>query len=354
MESKAGNKKISVIVPAYQAELFLENCLESICCQTYDNLEILVIDNGSTDQTGEIADKMADADSRIRVIHEENLGVSGARNTGIEQATGAYLTFVDADDRICPKMIETLYRALCTNGCDVAGCDFFMTDTYDVPKEPAEADEAVGNTTDTGQNQKESVLYEEAELLNGSEFIKHRLFDGDSRCWSKLYSRDSIGDTRFRQGLTIGEDMLFVLEIMQKNIKTVHLPYPGYYYYHNPEGAMEAAFQPSYMDQITCWQEAEKKIGPTQAELSDRIHRVILVSVMLVAGKLALAQKIASDDKKHYIKTCRQTIEGMGKESYRRAYRLLSGSDKLKVSCFRHLPDVYLFLWKQLKKIHAI
>lgn len=347
-------EKISVIVPAYHAEPFLEGCLKSICCQTYDRLEILVIDNGSTDRTGEIAGRLAEEDSRIRVIHEENLGVSGARNAGIEQATGAYLTFVDADDRICPKMIETLYRALHTNGCDVAGCDFFMTDTYDVFKEPMGTDGVVGNTTDSGQNQKKSVLYEEAELLNGSEFIKHRLFDGDSRCWSKLYSRDSIGDTRFRQGLTIGEDMLFVLEIMQKNVKTVHLPYQGYYYYHNPEGAMETAFRPSYMDQITCWQEAEKRIGSTEAELSDRIHRVILVSVMLVAGKLALARGIASDEKKRYIKTCRQTIEGMGKESYRRAYRLLSGSDKLKVSCFRHLPDVYLFLWKQLKKIHAI
>ncbi|MGN1159551.1 MAG: glycosyltransferase family 2 protein [Lachnospiraceae bacterium] len=347
-------EKISVIVPAYHAEPFLEGCLKSICCQTYDDLEILVIDNGSTDRTGEIADRLAAEDSRIKVIHEEKTGVSGARNAGIEQATGAYLTFVDADDRICPKMIETLYRALHTNGCDVAGCDFFMTDTYDVFKEPMGTDGAVGNTADSGQNQKESVLYEEAELLNGSEFIKHRLFDGDSRCWSKLYSRDSIGDTRFRQGLTIGEDMLFVLEIMQKNVKTVHLPYQGYYYYHNPEGAMETAFRPSYMDQITCWQEAEKRIGSTEAELSDRIHRVILVSVMLVAGKLALARGIASDEKKRYIKTCRQTIEGMGKESYWRAYRLLSGSDKLKVSCFRHLPDVYLFLWKQLKKIHAI
>ena len=102
--------KISVIVPAYQVEKDIERCLDSIINQTYKNLEILVIDDGSKDSSGDIADTYAVKDSRIRVIHKKNEGLPQARKTGVENATGEYIGFVDADDWIEPDMFEVLYK----------------------------------------------------------------------------------------------------------------------------------------------------------------------------------------------------------------------------------------------------
>lgn len=334
---------ISVIVPAYQAEMFLENCITSIRRQTYDNLEILIIDNGSTDATGEIADRLQKEDGRIRVIREENRGVSGARNTGIGQAAGDYLTFVDADDRLAPDMLKKMYEVLQSEHCDVAGCAFLMTDSYNTLPETVQTD-----TCSTEQS---------LQVMGGREFIRTKIFDGDTRCWSKLYRKEAVGSIRFRKELTIGEDMLFLLEIMKQDIRVVHLDYPGYYYYHNPKGAMEREFTPDYMDQITCWQEAQKQVMelfPDDGKLAGMINKILLLSVMLVVGKLAMSDRLGAGEKRVYVRRCLMTIREMKREDAKQAMSLLGRSDRLKIWWFSHMPHSYLFLWKILKKIHAI
>ena len=102
------NPKVSIIIPAYNIAPYLERCLESVRCQTYKELQIIIIDDGSRDQSGQIADTFAEKDKRFRVIHKENGGVSAARKTGLEQADGEYIGFVDGDDYIEPKMYEKL------------------------------------------------------------------------------------------------------------------------------------------------------------------------------------------------------------------------------------------------------
>lgn len=111
---------ISVIVPVYNVEAYLKECVNSIRNQTYQKLEILLIDDGSPDHSGQLCDLLAQEDSRIRVIHKENGGLSSARNTGIEAATGEYLSFVDSDDWIDPQMYERLYHLIETHGAQVA------------------------------------------------------------------------------------------------------------------------------------------------------------------------------------------------------------------------------------------
>lgn len=332
-------EKISVIVPAYNAEPFLERCISSICGQTYENLEILIVSNGSTDRTVELAEQMAAKDSRIRVIYGENEGVSVSRNVAMEQATGIYLTFVDADDFLLPDMIETLYEVAKKQNCDVVGCGFTVTD---------------GSNEAESQSAQKQRNTSAVQVFSGTEFITERIFDGDSRCWSKLYSRAAVGETRYKQGLTIGEDMLFVLNVMQKDIRVANLDYSGYCYYRNPNGAMETAFKASYMDQIRCWQEAKKQVQPASRELTDKINRVILIGVMLVAGKLAMAKGLQKDEKKAYLAVCSETLKAFEKTEYKRAYGLLDRGYRLRVSLFRHMPNIYLLLWKILKKIHAI
>lgn len=114
---------ISVIVPVYNVERYLGMCIESICAQTYTGLEIILVDDGATDRSGEICDMWAEKDRRIRVIHKVNGGLSEARNVGIAAARGEWLMFVDSDDFITPDTIERLYQAATEQNCEIAVCN---------------------------------------------------------------------------------------------------------------------------------------------------------------------------------------------------------------------------------------
>ena len=115
---------ISVIVPVYRVEEFLPRCVDSLRAQTYENLEIILVDDGSPDHCPEICEKYAARDVRIRVIHQENRGLSGARNAGIDAAAGEYLAFVDSDDYVTEDFIESLYTLAEDTGCPIAQCRF--------------------------------------------------------------------------------------------------------------------------------------------------------------------------------------------------------------------------------------
>ena len=119
---------ISVIVPVYRAEAFLKTCTDSILGQTFGDLELLLVDDGSPDRSGALCDAIAAADSRVRVFHRENGGVSAARNLALEKAEGEYVYFVDSDDWIAPDTLETLYTALRESGADTAGCGLRYVD----------------------------------------------------------------------------------------------------------------------------------------------------------------------------------------------------------------------------------
>ena len=122
---------VSIIVPVYQVKEYISECVESLLAQTYTNLEILLVDDGSTDGSGEICDEYAVKDSRVRVVHQTNQGLSTARNTGIGLAQGECLAFVDSDDVVMPGFIEILYELLGKYQADIAACDYVKCPTED-------------------------------------------------------------------------------------------------------------------------------------------------------------------------------------------------------------------------------
>ncbi len=127
------NEKISVIIPVFNVENYLNRCVESVLRQSYKNLEVLLIDDGSTDRSGLLCDKWANKDSRILVIHKKNGGVSDARNVGLDVATGDYIAFVDSDDYISPDMMAILFSALKKNDADMSICNFFYVNDQGTP-----------------------------------------------------------------------------------------------------------------------------------------------------------------------------------------------------------------------------
>lgn len=316
---------ISVIVPVYNGQAYLENCVVSIENQTYENLEIIIINDGSTDATGAVCVKLKEKYDNIRIITMEDEGVSAARNAGLDTAKGGFITFVDADDRLRPKALQVLYQSLLKSGSDIAGCGFLPFCSEEEWQEKL----------------LDRYRITEPETYDPAAYLNREILHGNSRCWSKLYRRSVIGNLRFQRDLTIGEDMLFLVELLPYVRKISETEYPGYGYYQNPAGAMNREFTAGYMDQISCWEKAREKAVAIDKNAEAGMTTILLMSVMLVAGKLAMLPYGKRRKQRQYIQICREKLKAELKVPG--AYQGLSGGYRFKIRLFYAFPGLYLF-----------
>lgn len=318
---------ISVIVPVYNGENYLEKCIISIEEQSYENIEIIIVNDGSTDNTASVCVKLRENYGNIRIITMEDEGVSAARNAGIDAARGVFLTFVDADDRLRPKMLQVLYQCILDTGCDVAGCGFFQW------RQEEEWEKFL------------SLKYrlEKADKIPPRQYLREQVLKGNSRCWSKLYRRSVIGNFRFQKNLSIGEDMLFMVKLLPYLNGVAEIDYPGYGYYQNPTGAMNRAFAPKYMDQITCWELAREEISKMDGELTAQVTSILIMGIMLTVGKLSELSFWERRKKKQYSRICHEKLKAEIKTEG--AYEGLSGGYKIKAKIFCALPELYLMMY---------
>ena len=330
---KSNELLISVIVPVYNGQDYLEKCIDSIESQTYGNLEIIIVNDGSTDGTGEICNRMQAEYERIRVITMQDEGVSAARNAGIDAARGEMLTFVDADDRLHPEMIRRLYDSMERTGSDVAGCRFFCWSKED----------------DWQRHRVAQETAEQVEVYDADRYLKEALLQGNSRCWSKLYRRRIMEKVRFMQGLTIGEDMLFLVKLLPHVDKIAESDYLGYGYYQNPVGAIQRKFTPAYMDQITCWQLAREEILNIDQSLDAQVSALGIIGIMLTAGKLAMLGADERRGNKEFVGSCHERL----KEFVRvpGAYGRLPLGYRIKAGMFLICPSLYLWMYHMQKSV---
>ena len=330
------NRKVSVIVPVYNAAGYLERCMESLLKQTYQNIEILLIDDGSTDESGNMCDAYAQQYGQVKVVHTSNDGVSAARNCGMENCTGEYFAFVDADDVLSKHMIAHLADCLEKTDSDVAGCGYWeFCKEEDLHKHVPE--------------EWERASVKHTQILTGAEFIEKGILRSDTRCWSKLYKRESVGAIRFEQGLTIGEDMLFLLRLAQQGRRFCTSSYKAYGYFINEAGAMRQGFKDSYVDQITCWQKALEMIAKEFPRLADRTEAILIISIMLTVGKLAMLSGKERREKQQLVKECSRLIKQHGKN--KAVLRELDRGYRIKVAVYKWMPRIYLTLYGKLYRI---
>lgn len=334
------SKKVSIIVPVYNAAAYVRRCMQSLLGQTYENTEILLIDDGSTDDTGAVCDGYGEKYENVRVFHMSCDGVSAARNRGMDEAQGEYITFVDADDCPAKDMVEHLVKLLEETGSDVVGCGFQEFYTEEEAKKIRNS--SLEEYVETGK---------QPEILTGIEFIEKGILRSDTRCWSKLYRRDSIGSLRFDTELTIGEDMLFLLKLARAGKTFSRSSYKGYGYFINEKGAMMRAFKDSYMDQITCWQKAWKIISEELPQQTDRAETILLISVMLVVGKLSMLSGAERRKKKNLVCQCSEVIrQYIGNKN---AFAMLDRGYRIKVKMYRYMPNLYMMLYHMGKNLSS-
>lgn len=212
--------KISVIVPVYNVEAYLPRCLRNLCAQTLEEIEILLVDDGSTDGTGEICDRFAREDSRIRVIHQANAGVSAARNAALAICRGQYIGFADGDDVPALNLYEVLLWAAEETGSDAAICQYTLVDgetelgivPADVPAAVLSVDSAAGLVMDFQKKVKVAL-------------------------WNKLLKRSTITGLTFDTNKYVAEDMEFLLKALLNANQAAYVPTGLYGYYAQRTGA---------------------------------------------------------------------------------------------------------------------
>lgn len=280
-------KKLSIIIPVFNVEEYLPKCIESVVNQTYDNLEILLINDGSTDNSGVICDNFAHKDERVKVVHKENGGLSAARNLGLSLATGHYIAFLDSDDYIDSEMYETLVDALENADADIAACGF---------------KEIYQNKTIVNSHTNSVTIYDKVGAVN-SLFAETK--NVRFEVWNKVFKKEIIGSIRFKDR-QIFEDVYFDRNVFLKMNSLVYVDKPMHNYLKERVGNTNSYFNEN---KLCIFKElddfAEELKNNEMIEVSNRMSAFALhttISLYCNAMKLNASKDIKSKLKKQHYK----------------------------------------------------
>jgi len=257
---------ISIIVPVYKVEKYIDKCINSILNQTYKKLEIILVDDGSPDNSGKICDSFAKQDNRIKVIHKENGGVSSARNKGLEVASGQWITFVDSDDWIENDFCELLLNNAITYNADIVLCGYNRVTLSGVDK--------IRNT---------NKIIE----IDENEYLKNVLNPqtGFGFCHMKLYKHKCIKNIEFKEGLPVGEDALFNEQISKKIKKAIFLEKSLYNYRINDDSVVrrfDKNYTKKYLESMKITKEYIFENYKENKEIIQNYYNFVAYHVLLV------------------------------------------------------------------------
>lgn len=261
---------ISVIVPVYRVEEFLDDCIKSIVNQTYHNLQIILVDDGSPDSCGEICENWAKVDDRIIVIHKENGGLSDARNAGLAIATGDYIAFVDSDDWIEPRMYEVMLSIIKKEKADIVACGFI--DTYS----------------------QKSITHSYPYVTGSSEtFLKYIYSDTifPVAAWNKLYKKELWNSFSFPKG-KICEDAFTTYLLVDKASRIVQIPDALYHYRIRENSIMTSKFRLARMDEEEAWRDNYLYMKKNYPEISGLAYDFYLQKVNILFHMISPEQYI--------------------------------------------------------------
>lgn len=300
------NTLVSIIVPVYNGEKYLRECLASIVSQTYKKLEVIIIDDGSTDDSSLIYGEYLKRDKRFRLKYKKNGGVSSARNLGLGVAKGGYVAFVDCDDTVGLDYIETLVNLANTHEADVVAC----TTTHNIRTIKMSQDsETYPTKVFTPACAIRNMLYQKS-ITNGPH--------------AKLFSSKILKNLKFREDLTIGEDIEFNYRAMLRANIVVYIPRAMYEYRQHANSALHADFKPNKLDEIY----AAESIMQDSQLLDDSLTKLAAVNRCFAAA-LFVAVQITDGADRQYLKVCLEKISKYKKQvlidNYSRiGYRILA------------------------------
>ena len=260
-------KLISVVLPIYNVENYIEKCMESVLNQTYKNIEIILVDDGSPDNCPIICDQYVKEDNRVKVVHKENGGLSDARNAGIKVANGDYITFIDSDDYVDKDYVEFLYNTI----------------------EETDADIAIGGHRviyDSGKIIEKET--HENSVLEPKKVLERILYDDgiDLSAWGKLYKRYLFNDIKFPKG-RLFEDSATTYMLVDKANKIAINSISKYNYIIRKNSISNAKFSPKKMDLITSTREMSEYVKNKYPDLKNAANRRLMYAYLSTLSQLA-------------------------------------------------------------------
>ncbi len=307
---------ITIVVPIYNVEAYLHKCIDSILAQTYKYLEIILVNDGSTDSCGAVCDEYALKDARIKVIHQKNKGVSAARNIGLAQAGGTYIGFVDPDDWIAPDMYQCLYTELINQKADMAVCEIFIV-------------------TDKGvYAPKRELTGSVEEFTNKEAILSLKISDGPC---NKLYKRHIFDRIKFPED-RFYEDAYIMVDIINRCHKILYISSPHYYYYQRQNSTCHTYSAKNVENQFEAYCAKSEKIKQYYPELKD--YAVSLQITACTGIYASTINKISNTEEKNRL--CRLIRDNMRQYTLQ---QLLSVSWKRRPAALliKYLPQGFRY-----------
>ncbi|SFO24648.1 Glycosyl transferases group 1 [Pseudobutyrivibrio sp. UC1225] len=271
LDTECSQNKISIIVPVYNVERYLERCVKSLINQTYTDLEIILVDDGSTDNSGKLCDELAEVDSRIKVIHQNNHGLSGARNSGLDVSSGRYIFFVDSDDYIDTDTCDKLLASAIRYRADVVACG--ISKVFDTKPEAPFTNSKSGMWSG-----REAVM----EMMSNNNIC--------TTAWNKLYKSSLWDEIRFPEE-RLHEDEATTYKILYKSTLVAYVPDCFYKYYQNQKSIMSSGLENRYGDYVIALKERIHFFkSKNEAVLAD-------YSILVLLEYIKYVYRMTEDDK---------------------------------------------------------
>ena len=267
---------ISIIVPVYKVEAYLDECVRSILGQTYTDLEVILVDDGSPDCSGAMCDAWAERDSRIRVIHKANGGVCSARNAGLDAARGEYVAFVDSDDWLEPEMYAAMMAKVQESGCDVVLCDCV--------KEHPGAPAVYTHPIRSGFYDRTAL---EREYFPHLLMMEHVEYPATISNWLLLFRRELADGLRYLAGVRYSEDLLFGAQLLYRADSFFYMKGDAFYHYRmNPASATHRFVPDKWQDYLKLHDGIREAFGATKFDFSRQIDLCLLFFLYNAVGDL--------------------------------------------------------------------
>ena len=317
---------ISVIVPIYKVEPYLDKCIASIVQQTYSNLEIILVDDGSPDSCPAICDRWAEKDARIRVIHKENGGVSSTRNAGLRIAQGQFISFVDSDDYINSQMLEMMIAEMGDEKVGIVECG--SQEIF----------------TDHIQN----IVFPNAHMPS-DVVVKELLGSTGAPVWNKLFRRAVLENVEFYEELRYGEDTLFFYQALKRTGEFVQIPFVGYYHLMRDDSLVGNHFKPYQVQSLWAAEKVAKEIQTDYPQLLEQAHCHVIRNALVQLAGLLKTEKGSKTFPDEYA-ICIQTLRS-GDPAILKKH--LSAKHYTQYQFFCKAPTLYPFAyctWQKVKR----
>ncbi len=314
---------ISVIVPIYNVKNFLPICINSLIGQTYKNLEILLIDDGSNDGSENIADEYSKKYSNIYSFHKQNGGLSDARNYGIDRAKGKYICFIDSDDYVDERYCEILYKNIKDAKADISICEYLRTE--DNNKKQVNYDD-----------ESTKVYTDEIEKQNN---ILNKMNEITTVAWNKLYNIELWKDIRYPKG-KLNEDEFVIHYLIDKAHSIVYTNLKLYYYYQRENSIMKSKYNEKRLDGLDAFKD-RMNFYRNNKKYDSLFPKAYVLYMKFITSHYILAKRSNMQE------ICKKIIERY-RNDYDRQIKIESKKDKLQLLLFLYFPTIYCFL-KEIK-----